>query len=214
MAGCARTDGFHFSGDLVESASDRVGLGPILRHHRDSLLFLSFEALVWRPLEGRLGASCALHPTHGAGSEPGECGHTHAGVRTSSKRFCWPQLPLQLSLSLSSPSFPHSRQSGPLLPPPLPSLSTPPPLRTLPSLSTPPSPPPRPTQPTMGQLSGTADVNAIEAPVTLKAYLMCVGPSLLRVTRRDEGRGRRRHRADSSSTRRIAPRLSARASFR
>merc|ERR1712000_244628 len=62
---------------------------------------------------------------------------------------------------MGSPSFPHSRQPGPLLPPPLPSLSTPP------------SPPPRPTQPTMGQLSGTADVNAIEAPVTLKAYLMC-----------------------------------------
>lgn len=155
----------------------------------------------------------APHPRGGLRAR-GVWAHTRGRPDLLKTLLLAPAPPPTLSLSLSSPSFPHSRQSGPLLPPPLPGLSTPPPLRTLPSLSTPPSPPPRPTQPTMGQLSGTADVNAIEAPVTLKAYLMCVGPSLLRVTRRDEGRGRRRHRADSSSTRRIAPRLSARASFR
>ena len=74
----------------------------------------------------------------------------------------------------SSPllSFIHFTRS--LFPPP-PRLSTPPSPRPSPdALSTP--LPSSFNKLAMGQLTGTADVNAIEAPVTWKAYMMCVLP--------------------------------------
>jgi len=76
-----------------------------------------------------------------------------------SSKLCWPQL-----LSPSFSSLLSTLASSLDTASPLPVLATS-------SLDTAPAPS-LPRTVAMGQLTGTADVNAIEAPVTWKAYLM------------------------------------------